>query len=352
MNPLTQTNRYFSALFEDTEVSDAFGTKRTLGHFLAFEIALTEGLAKSGAVDGAVAGAAIEKMKSFAPDIAAIEAKCPTDGLAVPEFVRQLKTYLGSELTPAVHIGGTSQDLIDTATVLTLKEINGVFTTRLDCAIDGIARLISEHGDNTIMGRTRMQAALPITVKHRLESWIAPLRQHQDRLAAMRPKLEVLQFGGATGDRSANGDKAALIGAVMAEQLGLTDPGRSWHNDRSRLVDYAGWLSMVSGSLGKIGQDICLMAQQGVDEIAQSGGGSSSAMAHKQNPVTAEMLVSLAQYNAGQVSLMHNALMHEQERSGVAWTLEWMVLPAMACTTGKALQLADRQLSAITRIGS
>ncbi len=138
----------------------------------------------------------------------------------------------------------------------------------------------------------------------------------------------------------------------MAKHLGLTDPGRSWHNDRDRFVEYAGWLSMVSGSLGKVGQDICLMAQQGIDEISQAGGGSSSAMAHKKNPVIAELLITLAQYNAGQLSLMHNSLLHEQERSGAAWALEWMALPAMVCATGKALQLAGQQLVAISRVGS
>lgn len=352
VNPLIQSNRYFSALFEDSEVSVAFGTDRTFRHFLAYEIALTEGLAASGAVDPGMAKAAIEAMRGFSPDLAAIEARSPVDGLAVPEFVRQLKAHVGADLTPAIHVGGTSQDLIDTATVLMLKEANAILAARLESVIDGIEQLIAEHGDNSMMGRTRMQAALPITVRHRLETWAAPLRRHRTRLAEMRDELEVLQFGGATGDRSANGDKAAEIAAVMAAKLGLSYPCRAWHNDRSRLVEYAGWLSMVSGSLGKIGQDICLMAQQGVDEIAQTGGGSSSAMAHKQNPVLAELLVTLARYSAGQISLMHNALLHEQERSGTAWTLEWMVLPAMVLVASKGLLVAKQQLAAIARIGS
>ena len=290
-------------------------------------------------------------MRGFTPDLDAIETASPVDGLAVPEFVRQLKAHIGTELTPAVHVGGTSQDLIDTAMVLTLKEINALFATRLERVIAALEQLIKDHGENTMMGRTRMQAALPITVSHRLESWIVPLRRHADGLAAVRGDLEVLQFGGATGDRSANGDQATQIGATIAKELGLTDPGRSWHNDRTRLVEYAGWLSTLTGSLGKIGQDICLMAQQGIEEITQTGGGASSAMAHKQNPVTAELLVTLAQFNAGQVALMHNALLHEQERSGSAWTLEWMVLPSMVSATGKSLLLAQQQLGAISHIG-
>ncbi|GAA6208069.1 3-carboxy-cis,cis-muconate cycloisomerase [Cognatishimia sp. WU-CL00825] len=352
MNPLTQSNLFFSSLFEDPEVTAVFETGRTFARFLAFEIALSEALAASGAVDVSTAKAAIKKMHSFSPDMNAIKVASPIDGVPVPEFLRQLRKHVGADLTPAVHVGSTSQDLIDTATVLALKEVNDTFTARLETAIAGIERLIESQGNNSLMGRTRMQAALPITVRHRLENWVIPLYRHRDSLAGMRSDLQVLQFGGATGDRSANRDKVVEIGADLANRLGLTDPGYAWHNDRTRFVAYAGWLSLVTGSLGKIGQDICLMAQQGIEEITQSGGGTSSAMAHKQNPVKAEMLIALAQYNAGQLALMHNALIHEQERSGSAWTLEWMVLPAMVCTTGRALQIAVSQLDEISRVGS
>lgn len=352
MNPMTQSNRFFSSLFEDPDVSAVFETERTQKHFLDFEIALSEALAASGAVDANTAKAAIEKMRVFSPDLDAIEAACPVDGVPVPELLRQLKAHVGVDLTPAVHVGCTSQDLIDTAMVLSLKEVNDTLLERLESAIEGIERLIETEGSNSVMGRTRMQAALPITSRHRLESWVKPLYRHKDRLLGLRSDLEVLQFGGATGDRSANREKATEIGAFVADRLGLTDLGFAWHNDRSRFAEYAGWLSMVTGSLGKIGQDICLMAQQGIEEIAQSGGGTSSAMAHKQNPVKAEMLIALAQYNAGQLALMHKALIHEQERSGSAWTLEWMVLPSMVCTTGKALRIAVLQLDGISRVGS
>ncbi|MEM7472940.1 MAG: 3-carboxy-cis,cis-muconate cycloisomerase [Pseudomonadota bacterium] len=352
MNPLTQTNRLFAPLFADPEVAKVFSTERLCAHFLAYEIALTKGLGTSGSVDAALAQAATDAMKGFEADLGAIEAAAPVDGMAVPEFARQLKRHVGPELSPAVHIGGTSQDLIDTAMVLCLRDANTVLAGRMEAVCGTLDRLITEHGENKMMGRTRMQAALPITVRHRLMSWHRPLEAHRARLDDLRPALEVLQFGGATGDRSANGEFATKIGTVMAQHLDLCDPGYAWHTDRTLFADYAGWLARVAGSLGKIGQDICLMAQQGIDEVKQSGGGSSSAMAHKQNPVTAELLVSLAQFNAGQLPLMHQSMIHEQERSGAAWSLEWMVLPAMVCTTGKALALAEAQLNAITHIGT
>ena len=116
------------------------------------------------------------------------------------------------------------------------------------------------------------------------------------------------------------------------------------------LADFAGWLSLVTGSLGKFGQDVALMAQAG-DEIELSGGGGSSAMPHKQNPVEAEVLVTLARFNAAQLSGMHQALVHEQERSGAAWTLEWLILPQMVVATAAALRLAGELAGQIESLG-
>ena len=151
------------------------------------------------------------------------------------------------------------------------------------------------------------------------------------------------------GTRESFHGKGDAIARLLAKETGLHN-GTCWHTARAGLAEYAGWLSLVSGSLGKIGQDISLMAQQGIDEITLSGGGSSSAMPHKQNPILAETLVSMARYNAVLLGGMHQALVHEQERSGMAWALEWLCLPQMAEITGKGLSLASRMIGQIERI--
>lgn len=199
------------------------------------------------------------------------------------------------------------------------------------------------------MGRTRMQAAIPITVSDRLRSWIEPLLDHKDRLEAMDRDLFAVQFGGAAGTLEKLGDRADDVRATLAEELDLADFPQ-WHSQRSEVADFANALSLVTGSLGKFGQDIALMAQQG-DEIELAGGGGSSAMPHKQNPVAAEVLVALARFNATQLSGMHHALIHEQERSGAAWTLEWLIMPQMAGATAAALRLAGELVGNIRRLG-
>jgi 3-carboxy-cis,cis-muconate cycloisomerase len=159
-----------------------------------------------------------------------------------------------------------------------------------------------------------------------------------------------LQFGGAAGTLEKLGGKAAAVRGSLAQELGLADLPQ-WQSQRAFIAEFAGLLSLVTGSLGKFGQDIALMAQAS-DEIALSGGGSSSAMAHKQNPVAAETLVALARFNATQISAIHQSMVHEQERSGAAWTLEWLVLPQMVVATGAALRLARELADNIQRLGT
>jgi 3-carboxy-cis,cis-muconate cycloisomerase len=139
------------------------------------------------------------------------------------------------------------------------------------------------------------------------------------------------------------------VRAQLANRLDLTD-WPQWHSQRDWLAEIAGLLSLITGSLGKFGQDVALLALVG-DDIELSGGGGSSAMPHKQNPVDAELLVTLARFNAGQLALMHQALVHEQERSGSAWMLEWLALPQMVAATGSSLLATGRVAGQIAKLG-
>ena len=201
------------------------------------------------------------------------------------------------------------------------------------------------------MGRTRMQTALPITVKTRIESWHSPVRNHRRSFQELRHRVERLQFGGPVGNRDELGEYAQEIVDYIAKQLSLT-AAPTWHSDRTGLAEYANWLSAATGSLGKLGKDVMLMAQQEINEIDLEVGGRSSAMPHKSNPVMAELLVTLAGFNATQLSGIHQVLVHEQERSGASWMLEWMILPPMVMATARALSTSITLLSQIKSIGT
>ncbi len=343
---------WLKSLFGDDEIAAPFSLDQLKAHVIAFELALTRALGQSGAIDPEAAARIIEKCQTFTFVDSAISDATGRDGVPVPEIVRQLKDHVGEPDARFVHFGATSQDVIDTALVLTLGDVNAMLEVRLRAVIDGLDGLVSDHGAQPLMGRTRMRAAMPITVADRVATWRNPLVRHLQRLDDTRPRLMVLQFGGAVGVHDRLGDKGDAVARAIADDLGLGHADTCWHAMRDGLAEYASWLSLVTGSLGKMGSDIALMAQDGIEEIALSDGGTSSAMSHKQNPVKAELLVTLARFNAVQLTGMHHALIHEQERSGAAWSLEWMLLPQMAVATGTALKTAITLISSIERIGA
>jgi 3-carboxy-cis,cis-muconate cycloisomerase len=190
------------------------------------------------------------------------------------------------------------------------------------------------------MAHTRMQAAIPVPASRKIESWRAPLLRHRAAMAGVREGVCVLHFGGAAGTRDKLGAAGAAVARRLAVGLDLTVPDTVRHAERDGIAGLASWLSLVTGTLGKMGQDIALAAQSEVGEIRLASGGGSSAMPHKVNPVGAELLVALARFNATLLSGMHQALVHENERSGAAWTLEWLLLPQMVVGCGTALRTA------------
>lgn len=340
---------FLSGLLGDAEMAAALSVEAELAALLRFEIALAETEAELGVVPEAAGRAVAAGLAGFRPDIAQLRLATARDGVVVPELVRQLRAAAGEPHGPSVHYGATSQDAIDTALVLRLNACLALLRARLERLVDVLGGMIERLGRRRLQGRTRMQAAIPITVADRIGSWRAPLARQLLRLEEVGEAVLVLQLGGAAGTLDALGDSAPLVRAGLARRLGLRD-GAQWQNQRDRVVVLADWLSLLTGSLGKMGQDVALMAQAG-DEIVLEGGGGSSAMPHKQNPVAAEVLVTLARYNAVQVAGMHQALVHEQERSGAAWTLEWLVLPTMLMATGAATRLALELLGGVADMG-
>jgi 3-carboxy-cis,cis-muconate cycloisomerase len=192
-------------------------------------------------------------------------------------------------------------------------------------------------------GRTHGQQALPITFGIKVAAWLAPILRHLQRLDEILPRLLVVQFGGAAGTLAALGDRGVPVMRALAEELGLGVPLMPWHAQRDSLVEFAGWLSLVTGSLGKMAQDIILLAQTEVGEMGESaehGRGASSTMPQKSNPITSELMVAAARTNAALLSAMHNAQIQEQERATHGWQMEWLTLPQMMLLTSGALKHA------------
>ena len=337
---------FLSGLLGDEEISAYFSVEADIRTMLAFEAALAKAEARHDVIPQAAAQRIAQVCPAFQPDIASLKSATAIDGVVIPDLVEQLRQAVGGEAGQHVHFGATSQDVIDSSLMIRLKGVCRLLSERLSAIDDLLQTLDAQFGHGSLTGYTRMQEAFAITVSDRLRSWSAPLTRHRERLANV---TFAVQFGGAVGTLDKLGEKGSAVRASLAQELDLSDEPQ-WHSQRGRVADLAGLFSQITGSFGKIGQDIALMAQTGT-EITLSGGGTSSAMAHKQNPVAAEALIALARFNGVQISAIHQSLVHEQERSGAAWTLEWMVFPQMAAACGTAVRLGQQVLRNIQCIG-
>jgi 3-carboxy-cis,cis-muconate cycloisomerase len=331
------------AMLSDETVEGLLSDESQLAAMLRVEVALAQAEAAAGLISADAARAIERGLTEFEPDWDDLAEGMRRDGVVVPRLVAQLRRAVGDEHADAVHKGATSQDVVDTALMLQMKPILELVDERLDEVIDALRGIAQRDGAKPLMAQTRMQAALPFTVAAKLRTWIEPLEQHRRDLVAARGLL-VIQLGGPIGDRSSLAGKGDAVAAEMARELGLAE-APCWHSSRSRIAAIGGLVAQISGTLGKIGADVGLLALTGA--VAVEGGGVSSAMAHKSNPVGAEHLVALAHQNAALVGALHQAMVHENERSGAAWTLEWLTLPQMLRNTGGALRIAAELAGAI-----
>lgn len=328
-----------SALAGDAEIENLLADEAQMRAMLAVERALAEASADAGWISDEAAAAIAAAIETFTPDWPELQAGMARDGVVVPALVGQLRRHVAEPHRAALHRGATSQDILDTALMLQLAAIVDICETRLHALLTRLDHLAGQWRGRELMAHTRMQVALPTTWDAKLAAWSEPLQRHKRALAAMRPALLVVQLGGPVGDRSSFEGHGDAIAAGLARRLdlGLASP---WHATRDPIVALGNLLALVTGSLGKIGADVALLAQNEIAALKLEGGGGSSAMAHKANPVNAEVLVALARANAGLAGTLQQAMVHEYERSGAAWTLEWLTLPPLLVQAGASLRLA------------
>jgi len=337
-------NPLFSGLLGDGEVGKLFSPEADIAAMLDFVSALANAQGACGEIGQEDAAAIAAAAERYRPDLTALAAGAARDGMIVPALIGALRESLPEAHRPALHRGATSQDLVDTSLAVRLGHLLTLIEGRIAGLEAALAAIGAKAGGRQVMGVTRMRRALPISLEHRLSEWRRPLSECRIRAGGLRKLVCVLHLGGPVGDRRAIGRDALGIANHMAAALELGfDPTRR-HPARGWVADTGHWLALVSGALGKMAQDVILMAQEGAAQAVLTDGGSSSSMEHKVNPVAAEFVVALARFNAAQAGGLHQALIHEMERSGAPWALEWMILPQMAAASGAALLLARRML--------
>jgi 3-carboxy-cis,cis-muconate cycloisomerase len=315
----------------------------TLQNMLDFEAALARAEAATGVIPNSAAEGIASACKAAEFDLTALaEAATRSGNLAIP-LVKALTARVAksdAEAARYVHWGATSQDVIDTAAMLTLRGAIEVLLIDLDRAVAGFAKLARQHRDTAVVARTWLQHALPMPFGLKLAEYAAALSRSRRRVRRLREETLALQFGGAAGTLAALGDKGFVVAERLAQELQLPLPEAPWHTHRDRIAEAASVLAILTGSCGKIARDVSLMMQTDVAEAfepAGEGRGGSSTMPHKRNPVAAPTALAAATMAPNLAATIFAAQVQDHERSAGPWHAEWPTLPTLLLVTSGAL---------------
>lgn len=314
-----------------------------LQRMLDFEAALARAEAAIGVIPAAAAGPIGNACKADAFDVAALaEAATKSGNLAIP-LVKALTANVArssAEAARYVHWGATSQDVIDTATMLTIRAAIDALSSDIGRAISGFAKLAARHRHTPVVGRTWLQHALPMPFGLKLAEYAAALNRSRNRLRTLRADALALQFGGASGTLAALGDHGLPVAEQLSRELDLPLAEAPWHTHRDRIAEAASVFAIIAGSCGKIARDVSLMMQTDVAEAfepAGEGRGGSSTMPHKRNPVAAASALGAATMAPNLAATIFAAQVQDHERSAGPWHAEWPTLPALMLVTSGAL---------------
>jgi len=318
----------------------AFSGEALVRHMLAFEAALGHAEARAGVIplDAASAIAAACQVEAF--NVPSLYRDAVAAGtLAIP-LVRRLTELVQGEGRNFVHWGATSQDALDTALVLQVRDGLGLLETGLLAVGAACASLAARYRRAPMAGRTLLQQALPVTFGLKAARWLSLVTRQAAALRGLRSRVLVVQLGGAAGTLASLGASGGEVTRLLAEELDLAVPEMPWHTERDRVGELAGQLGVLAGGMGKIATDIVLMAQTEVGEVTEAaapGKGGSSTLPQKRNPVDAVEAVASARLAIGLVPVLLGAMLQEHERAAGAWQAEWAAVPDLFRYTAGAV---------------
>jgi 3-carboxy-cis,cis-muconate cycloisomerase len=326
----------FDALFVPPEVREAVSDRAWVQAMLDAERALAAAEAKAGVIpaDAAEAIGACCRAELFDP--AALAEGGRSAGNPAEPLVRALTAAVGGEGARYVHWGATSQDVLDTASMLVARHALGVILDELAAVAAGCAALAEAHRSTPIAARTLLQQALPTTFGLKAAGWLVAVLDARRRLATLRAEGLAAELGGAAGTLASLGGRGPEVLRLYAEELGLREPVVPWHTNRVRIAELGGALDVAAGALAKIALDVALLAQTEVGEVAERAAGGSSTLPHKRNPSSSVLAAACARHVHAYAGLLTGGLAQEHERAVGAWHAEWHALTGALAFAGGA----------------
>jgi adenylosuccinate lyase len=251
-----------------------------------------------------------------------------------------------------VHWGATTQDIMDTASVLQMKAGLDIVERLLKAVSRSLAALAVKHRSTPMAGRTHLQHALPVTFGYKCAVWLSSLQRHQERLDQLKSRALLVQYGGAAGTLASlgAGDDGLRVRKEMAKELGLANPSITWHVARDGVAEIVNFLALIGGSLGKIALDLIIMSSNELGEVSEPfvpHRGASSTMPQKRNPISSEVILAASKILRSNASLVLDGMVSDFERASGPWHLEWVAVPESFVIAVGALHQADFALSGL-----
>jgi 3-carboxy-cis,cis-muconate cycloisomerase len=326
----------FGDLFGTEAMRDAFGERALVRNCVVVEAALARAQARLGIVPHEAAAAITRAVGPIianpdALDFARLKRETANVGFPILPLVRQLAEHAG-EAGRYLHWGATTQDIMDSAVVLQIRDGLALIEAELATLRGNLAALAKKHRDTPMAGRTFFQQALPVTFGYKAAVWLSAFDRHAERLAEVKKRVLQAQFGGAVGTLASlgSGDEARRTVAELARELGLAEPTITWHVARDTIAETVQFLALLGGSLAKIADDVMLMSATEFAEASEpfaEGRGSSSTMPQKRNPISCGVIIATARALRQQAGLALDAMVNSFERNAAAWHLEWIAVP-------------------------
>jgi 3-carboxy-cis,cis-muconate cycloisomerase len=337
-------------LFASDAMRAVFADRRRVAAMIEVEAALARAEAAHGLVPRDLAPA-IERISADDLDLAQLGRDTAVAGVPVIPFVKAIQTRLPQALEPHFHRGATTQDIVDSALVLQMRDAFELIAGELAAIIDGLARLAERFRATPCVGRTYGQHAAPITFGYKAAVWLAGIADAAAALPALRERVLVASLGGPVGTLAALGEHGPSVVEAFAEALGLGAPVIAWHTLRGRMAEAGAWLATLIGALAKLATDVAHLSSTEVGEVAEPhlpGRGGSSAMPHKRNPVAATVILAAHAAARPHFVTLLDAMAAQDERPAGLWHAEWHALPALFGLASGALREARAIAEGIT----
>lgn len=335
-------SKLLGPLFATDAMREVFSDRNRLATMLRTEAALARAQASLALAPRGLA-AAIEAISPDDLDLETIGKETAIAGVPTIPFIKAVRQKLPQELERAFHKGATTQDIVDTALVLQMRDGFELIERDLARTVKGLAQLARKHRATPCVGRTYGQHAVPLTFGYKVAVWTTGIAESAAELPALRKRVLAASLGGPVGTLATFGDKGPALLEAFARELDLTAPPIAWHALRGRMAETGAWIALMIGTLAKMATDVVHLMSTEVGEVAEPhvpGRGGSSAMPHKRNPVSSTVIMAAQAAAKGHLTTLLDAMAVSHERPPGLWHAEWLALPPLFGLASGALREA------------